>query len=159
MSQIIYELKGVNGQIELYEDIVVIKRKGALSKMTQGFFKGNKDILINKISAIQLKEGTVFTNGYIQFTLSGGNENTSGLLEATHDENTVIFKKSDNDLAKQIRDKIYELQSNQDQSRNATIINETSSTADEILKFKQLLDAGVITQEEFDAKKKQLLGL
>lgn len=35
----------------------------------------------------------------------------------------------------------------------------SSSTADEILKFKGLLDAGVITQEEFDAKKKQLLGL
>lgn len=33
------------------------------------------------------------------------------------------------------------------------------STADEILKFKQLLDCGAITQEEFDAKKKQLLGL
>lgn len=33
------------------------------------------------------------------------------------------------------------------------------SAADEILKFKQLLDAGVITQEEFNAKKAQLLGL
>ena len=33
------------------------------------------------------------------------------------------------------------------------------SAADEILKFKKLLDEGVITQEEFDAKKKQLLGL
>lgn len=33
------------------------------------------------------------------------------------------------------------------------------SQADELLKFKQLLDSGVITQEEFDAKKKQLLGL
>jgi len=32
------------------------------------------------------------------------------------------------------------------------------SIADEILKFKQLLDAGVITQEEFDAKKRQLIG-
>ena len=29
----------------------------------------------------------------------------------------------------------------------------------ELIKFKQLLDAGAITQEEFDAKKKQLLGL
>ena len=34
-----------------------------------------------------------------------------------------------------------------------------ASDADEILKFKQLLDMGAITQEEFDAKKKQLLGL
>ena len=33
------------------------------------------------------------------------------------------------------------------------------SSADEILKFKSLLDNGIITQEEFDAKKKQLLGL
>ena len=32
-------------------------------------------------------------------------------------------------------------------------------TADEIKKFKELLDCGAITQEEFDAKKKQLLGL
>lgn len=32
-------------------------------------------------------------------------------------------------------------------------------SADEIKKFKELLDMGAITQEEFDAKKKQLLGL
>ena len=31
------------------------------------------------------------------------------------------------------------------------------STADEILKFKQLLDLGVINQEEFDTQKRQLL--
>ncbi|MFJ6264444.1 SHOCT domain-containing protein [Lysinibacillus xylanilyticus] len=33
------------------------------------------------------------------------------------------------------------------------------SAADEILKFKQLLDEGILTQEEYDAKKKQLLGI
>ena len=33
-----------------------------------------------------------------------------------------------------------------------------SSTADELLKYKQLLDSGLITQEEFDAKKRQLMG-
>lgn len=36
---------------------------------------------------------------------------------------------------------------------------QTVSSADELRKFKYLLDAGIITQEEFDAKKKQLLGL
>lgn len=35
----------------------------------------------------------------------------------------------------------------------------TNSSADEIKKYKELLDSGIITQEEFDAKKKQLLGL
>jgi predicted Zn-dependent peptidase len=33
------------------------------------------------------------------------------------------------------------------------------SAADEIRKFKDLLDSGVISQEEFDKKKEQLLGL
>ena len=33
------------------------------------------------------------------------------------------------------------------------------SSADELKKFKDLLDQGIISQEEFDAKKKQLLGL
>lgn len=35
----------------------------------------------------------------------------------------------------------------------------TTSAADELKKFKELLDIGAITQEEFDAKKKQLLDL
>lgn len=33
------------------------------------------------------------------------------------------------------------------------------SNADELKKYKELLDSGIITQEEFNAKKKQLLGL
>lgn len=33
------------------------------------------------------------------------------------------------------------------------------SPADEIMKYKELLDCGIITQSEFDKKKKQLLGL
>lgn len=39
------------------------------------------------------------------------------------------------------------------------VVTQPVSAADEILKFKNLLDQGIISQEEFDAKKKQLLGL
>lgn len=35
----------------------------------------------------------------------------------------------------------------------------TASAVDELKKYKELLDMGVLSQEEFDAKKKQLLGL
>lgn len=46
------------------------------------------------------------------------------------------------------------------ESHNTVVENIVSaSNADELKKFKDLLDSGVITQEEFDAKKKQLLGL
>lgn len=46
---------------------------------------------------------------------------------------------------------------NTDTSSN--FIADPISTADEILKFKQLADQGIITQEEFEAKKKELLNL
>lgn len=39
------------------------------------------------------------------------------------------------------------------------IIVNSQSDADEIRKYKALLDEGIISQEEFEAKKKQLLGL
>lgn len=40
-----------------------------------------------------------------------------------------------------------------------TIIQQNDSSADELKKYKELYDNGVITKEEFEAKKKQLLGL
>ena len=40
-----------------------------------------------------------------------------------------------------------------------TITAEKTSFAEELQELKKLLDAGILTQEEFDAKKKQLLGL
>ena len=41
----------------------------------------------------------------------------------------------------------------------SNVTTSSMSNADELKKFKELLDMGAITQEEFDAKKKQLLGL
>ena len=63
-------------------------------------------------------------------------------------------------------DAIYQVISNllikrqQEKSKPATIVEAPKSDeADQLKKYKDLLDSGVITQEEFDAKKKQLLGL
>ncbi len=48
----------------------------------------------------------------------------------------------------------------QNKTNEITVNKETfQSNADELKKYKDLLDSGVINQEEFDAKKKQLLGL
>lgn len=54
---------------------------------------------------------------------------------------------------------LLQLISNKQEAVEDSNIAATTSNADEILKFKNLLDSGIITQEEFDAKKKQLLGL
>ena len=53
---------------------------------------------------------------------------------------------------------------NERQASTTTSQVETASTTqsnfmDDLIKLKSLLDSGIITQEEFDAKKKQLLGL
>lgn len=37
------------------------------------------------------------------------------------------------------------------------LLPDKKSAADDLLSYKQLLDSGAITQEEFDAKKKELL--
>ena len=44
------------------------------------------------------------------------------------------------------------------QENSKPIMITSVSNADEIKKFKELCDAGIITQEEFEKKKKQLLG-
>ena len=50
---------------------------------------------------------------------------------------------------------------NERQQNTETAARKTSENTamDDLLKLKSLLDSGIITQEEFDAKKKQLLGL
>lgn len=108
-NEVLCSIDGVNGQLYLYANRVVIKRKGVLAKMTQGFFKGEKEIFLSQISGVQIKRGNLITNGYMQFTLSGGNENTKGILDATQDENTVMFSKSQNEKADLFKKKIYEL--------------------------------------------------
>lgn len=155
MEEAILSLKGVNGQLQLYENKVVIIRKGALAKMTQGFFKGDKTIYLKQITGIQVKLGGAFTNGYIQITVPGGIENKKGIMSATQDENSVMFAKKNNQLVNEIKEKIEELQQ---QTLGVQQINQTSS-ADEIKKYKELFDTGVITEEEFTAKKKQLLNI
>ncbi|MEY9976609.1 SHOCT domain-containing protein [Lysinibacillus sp. RC79] len=47
----------------------------------------------------------------------------------------------------------------EDAEETQPVVQNQISAADEILKFKQLLDEGILTQEEFDTKKKQLLGI
>ena len=52
----------------------------------------------------------------------------------------------------------FQIQKSDVSTKENTIVQQVSN-ADELKKYKDLLDSGIITQEEFDAKKKQLLGL
>lgn len=67
-----------------------------------------------------------------------------------------LIKNRDN-VHKAISDLIINRQSSS--AVSGSIASAPQSNADELKKHKELLDSGIITQEEFDAKKKQLLGL
>ena len=66
-------------------------------------------------------------------------------FEAINNAKEVV--KVINDLLKNIK------------SNEAKASGSVSDSADQLAKYKKLLDSGVISQEEFDAKKKQLLDL
>lgn len=70
---------------------------------------------------------------------------------------TFFFLKERNEMHKAISQLIVERQTAKRHSLTAPAVPQ--SEADELKKYKDLLDSGVINQEEFDAKKKQLLGL
>lgn len=117
--------------------------------MTQGV-KGDKEILISKISSIQLKQASFFTNGFIQFSLSGSNDSKGGILDATKDENSVMFKSSQQAEFVGLKEKLQYLMSSE---------NSSTSSLDELEKLANLLQKGIITQDEFDAKKKSILAI
>ncbi|MCC0648374.1 SHOCT domain-containing protein [Clostridioides sp. ZZV15-6598] len=59
----------------------------------------------------------------------------------------------------QIKDYIDNYKPKTNVQSQAIIHQNNSSVADEILKFKNLVDIGVITEDEFDKKKKELLNV
>ncbi|KZE39852.1 hypothetical protein AV656_00745 [Bhargavaea cecembensis] len=72
--------------------------------------------------------------------------------------NIALDSSSASSINNAIHEVLDKLKSSGDEASSLQSSNYASS-ADEIIKFKGLLDSGIITKEEFEAKKKQLLGL
>lgn len=152
MSGVILEAQGHNGQLELTDTTVRIKRKGVLGFLTQGL-KGDKEILISQISSIQFKNAGPFVNGYIQFAFVGGQEAKGGAFQAVSDENTVMFRQSQQTAFEAFK---AELEKRIHAPRSQA---SAPSNLDELEKLASLRDRKIISEAEFEAKKKQLLGL
>jgi len=157
----VLEAKGVNGQIFFDGDTIRISRKGALAFMTQGL-KGDKEIHVGQVSAVQFKKAGMATNGYIQFSFLGGHETKSGLFNATQDENTVMFNTGQAKQFQAIKDAVQSRMNEILSGRVAPQAQAAVAAPDPLAQIQQLgalRDQGLITPEEFEAKKAQLLGL
>ena len=83
---------GLNGgTVELLDNVLVIRRKGFGSFLTQGM-KGEKRIPYSSITSVQFKEAG-FTTGYIQFGIAGGIESRGGVWDATTDKKILSFSR------------------------------------------------------------------
>lgn len=158
---LIYDLKGVRGRsMRVYEDRAVIKTEAGLgSFLTGNVSDGEKTIYYVDCIGVQFKESGIQI-GYLQL------ETASALMNNKQsnffNENSFTFDASvlSNEKMHEVADYIREKVASAKQQRSQPVAAPAPvSAADEIKKFKELLDMGAITQEEFDAKKKQLLGL
>lgn len=162
MSNLIYSLEGgVANKLEVYEDrCVLVAIKNARSLLMGAILNGNKEFYYSDLTSVQFKPANSIINGYVQFEYPGSHSGGSGLNNFSS-ENSFAFMKakvSNEDVEKAvgyIKEKIREAKA----PRPAQVVTQAQSGADELFKYKSLLDAGVISQEEFDAKKKQILGL
>lgn len=158
---LVYDLQGVRGRfMKVYDDrCIIIVQAGLGSFLTGNGSDGEKTIYYMDCNGIQFKECGIQL-GYIQLETASAimNRQASNFFN----ENTFTFDLSvaTNEKMREVADYIQERILAVKQNAGAGAAQAPAvSAADEIVKFKGLLDAGIITQAEFDAKKKQLLGL
>ena len=151
-----YNLKS-NGKYEIIikDNFISITQSGFKNMLNKGIV-GTKNIDMNNITAVQYKAPGM-TTGYMQLALLGSQEVKGGVMGAVKDENTILFTKKEEKMVLEIKEYIENFISNKNKHNEKNDNNSGISIADEILKFKQLLDAGAITQEEFEKQKNILL--
>ena len=156
---VIYAVQGVRGRfLRVFDDKCIITVKpGVGSFLTQNATDGEKTIYFVDCVGVQFKQAG-YTIGYLQLETaasSGNNKNSNFFAENsfTFDINTISNEDMQT-VADFIKKRIDLLKKQQ----HAPAVNPISS-ADELKKYKELFDAGVLTQEEFEEKKKELLHL
>lgn len=112
---------------------------------------------ISRIQSFSLKEPGAVKPGMIVFrTAQAANTGVNvgfGIGLALGAEKSFFFSRADTESALQLRDYVANYDSKQE------VAGSVVSVVDEIRGLKGLLDDGILTQEEFEAKKKLLLGL
>lgn len=118
--------------------------------------KKNESVPIQNIASLILKKPSFGTNGTITVQLQKGNDAFVGVGNigiGLGSELVAIFKKEQWELAQ-----LYEKYINNYSARTVQTQNSVP-TVNDLRALKQLVDEGVLTEEEFTAKKRQLLGI
>lgn len=157
-SQAIYNIKGTQGKLlKVYEDKCIIVTKPGIGSFVVGNGSdGEKVIYYSDVVGVQFKK-TGLQIGYLQLETSSGIMNN--IDDNFFNENSFAYNSATVSNEKMEEVKNYILQRIEIYKNKGMSKTEALSPADEILKYKKLCDEGIITQEEFEKKKKQLLNL
>ena len=148
MSELIANFKCTTGTAELYADKIVIRKRAM-------FGRREKIIFLSQLSGVIVKKATMSGSPTMHFSVA----NSDMKKRNKDDDNSLKFTNMALKAAYEFRDSV-EKQMSIFRTPIATNVSVNSiSSADELLKYKGLLDQGVISQEEFDLKKKQLLNI
>ncbi len=148
-------------------NIIVEDRNSTLLKKPQGMFSitnGMNGVVVVTNKRIIFCNSTLGNSRIKQMAITEINsidENINGLtkmgqLRVQGLTETFVINVYKSKICNELRASIYRAQEMQKQNNNI-VSNSNVSNADEILKYKKLLDEGIITQEEFERKKQQLL--
>jgi hypothetical protein len=124
----------------------------------RGTYHGGKtkEIRMKSISGIEIGKPGAILAGHIQFMFSGGKEaGGRGRIDAAKNENCVMFRKKDLAQFEKCRDLVS--QYIEESQSGSSQVNATSD-ADELSKWLALKNSGVISEEEFEIKKRQIIG-
>ena len=90
-------VKGINGQIWVNRERVLISKKGVLSTLLFG--KGKEHIIeLFNIQKVNFQSAGWSCNGFLQFQVKGSDEKNIDILKARKDENALVFN-GENNLA------------------------------------------------------------
>lgn len=155
----IYDLKGARGRsLKVFDNKCVIATKANLVSFATGNGSdGEKTIYYSDVLGVQYKRCGVQL-GYLQLETASSTMNNR--TDNFFNENSFTFDADLDIIMEEVQNFVKKKVDEAKKTKNAPIVVAgASSSADELKKFKELLDMGIISQEEFDAKKKQLLGL
>ena len=162
---IVMKAEGVSAHLLLLSDRLRIQKKEEKTFLNQGF-KPNRDIPLAQISGIRLKKATTLGNGYIQILVNGADE--TRMTDARRDDNTVLFRGAHEVDFEKIKMAIeMKLAAAEIDTAGIRIMNPTPSQPqpremsyiEELEKLAALRDKGVLTEDEFAAKKRKILGI
>lgn len=160
-SPILMDARGIDGHLVLLETGVRIKRSDPMVFLDKGI-RGDKEIPFRHIESVRLKKAGSFSNGHIRLFLLEGKRAAESSSGNNQDENKVLFKAAQQSTFEEIKRAIEEKVAAAKASLSSPspqVAPQTISYIDELEKLASLRDRGIINEEEFTAKKRQILGI